>query len=470
MKRTSIILLVLYSAFFVSVEAQEKYSVVLERTQQLSPYEAIYQLMDYQQWQPELPGVYFELGELCYSLLPTRDPLHHYSELSQLLYQTKLFYGNCLHFAQDKKLPGWQYEIIANGQKRIEYSQLEEYIRPRLQEVQRQQRACDSIHFSFIQMTGLYDRCRMQFASFLSYYKREKTAHLQLQSHERDALLSLQQTADSIDEYIKQYQEALTLQTIPGYNPSFRKEEIVLYRLDGLTYTDFLQNDIAIWDYSRWVRQFLKEQVVYEELYGDVQRELKQLQHQVKKYHSGQHISGQMDASLIGRCDRLELSTPQVDSIRSLQQMVRNGVAERIVAQSAVPSTIREMTPLLLIAAERQNATPDSALQLLKQHLIQMAQPLSAQQLPTYTHPISGDIIQYVPLEGEKVFSLLPNNMGYRCVLTDATNATCLLSLSHDLSIQKQIMRLTEEKPLLFTKISGNRWVLITDKDIHFLL
>ena len=88
----------------VCVLAQEKYSVVLERTKTLSPYEAIYELMDYQYWKPELPAVYYELGNRCYSLLPTRDPLHHYTELSTLLYQSRLFYGNCLHFATQHQI------------------------------------------------------------------------------------------------------------------------------------------------------------------------------------------------------------------------------------------------------------------------------------------------------------------------------------------------------------------------------
>jgi hypothetical protein len=61
----------------IGAQAQEKYSEVLSRTRTLSPYEAIYELMDYQQWKPELPGVYFELGNLSYDLLPTRVPWPH---------------------------------------------------------------------------------------------------------------------------------------------------------------------------------------------------------------------------------------------------------------------------------------------------------------------------------------------------------------------------------------------------------
>ena len=241
--------------------AQEKYSVVLEQSKQLSPYEAIYLLTEYQSWKPELPAVYYEIGNRCYDLLPTRDALHNYEELTTLLYQSRLFYGNCLHFAKDQKLPGWQYAEIAGDAKRIEYAQLEQYIRPRLAEIKRQQIACDSIHNSFVRMAERYNNCQTIFTDFLTHYTREKTAHLQLQPEERAMLVRLQQTADSLEKDIETYQQALTLQAIEGYNPTFRKEEVVLYRLDGLTHTDFLQNDIALWDYSQWVSSFLDEQV-----------------------------------------------------------------------------------------------------------------------------------------------------------------------------------------------------------------
>lgn len=460
----------LCSLFLIPAKAQEKYSVILEQAKGLSPYEAIYLLMDYQYWHPEYSNIYYQLGNLCYNLLPTRDPLHHYSELSTLLYQSRLFYGNCLHFAKDQKLVGWQYAELAEGQKRIEYSTLEQYVRPRMDEIKKQQTACDSIHHSFVRMTERYNRCQTLFLDFLHLYSREKTAHLNLRPTERQLLLSLRMAADSLDNDITAYQKALDLHPVSGYSPVFRKEQIVLYRLDGLTYTDFLQNDIAIWDYSRWVQNFMNEQKdVYERLYADLSQEQKQLQSQLNRYKAGISISGHIDASLLGRCARLELETPQVDSIRAMQEAVLNGTAQQTIAQSNAPQTIREMIPVLQIAATRRSAAPDSALRLMRDNLIQMAQPLRAQQQPTYTHPVSGNIIRYETLEGEKVHCLLPDDNGYRCVITDETNAVCVLCLRHDMSTQRKPLRQPEEQPLVFTKIPGQLWVLITDKDVYWL-
>ena len=466
MKKIFILIIIACASVYAS--AQEKYSVVLERSKTLSPYEAIFELMDYQYWKPELPAVYYELGNRCYDLLPTRDPLHHYTELCTLLYQSRLFYGNCLHFAKDQKLPGWQYSEIANGQKKIEYAALEAYVRPRLKDVERQKTACDSIYHTFCRMSDRYNRCLTLFSTFLGAYTREKTAHLQLQPEEREMLLNLQREADSLDADIAAFQQALALQPISGYNPVFRKEEIVLYRLDGLTYTDFLQNNIAIWDYSKWVSRFLDEQTeVYEQLYADIDREYAQLSEQLARYEAGETISGHFDGSLSGRSERLEYSSPRIDSIRIMQQTIRHAAAEQLIAQSATPMSIREIRPILQIAASVYGETPDSALTQIKAHLIRMAHPLSIQHAPTYIHPVTGETIRYTAYAGEEVHCLLPDENGYRCVLSDE-NGTRVLCLNRDKEVTRMVMQAPNEKPLVYTRIPGNRWVLITDQNLYF--
>ena len=467
--RKNIILLTLCFLCLHSI-AQEKYNVVLEKAKQVTPYEAIYLLMDYQYWYPENASIYYHLGNLSYDLLPTRDPLHNYQELYTLLYQARLFYGNCLHFAKDQKLQGWQYAEIANGQKRIEYSVLEEYINPKLADIKRQQTACDSIHNSFVRMVERYNRCQILFSTFLMRYTREKTAHIQLQPDEQKTLLALKTAADSLETDISAYRNALALQPINGYSPEFNKEEIVLYRLDGLTHTDFLRNDISLWDYSNWVSAFLNEQRdVYERLYADLQHEQGQLASQLKRYEAGRPISGNIDYSLMGRCDRLEIDNAQVDTVRAMQEAVRNGAAEQAIAKSKAPQTIREMIPLLQIAAERRDAKTDSAILKMKSHLIAFAQPLQSQQQATYTHPISGDVIQYNALPDERVHCLLPDDKGYRCVITDADNSTSILYLRQDRSVERRMQRFTNEQPLVFTKIPGKLWALITNKNVYIL-
>ena len=196
---------------------------------------------------------------------------------------------------------------------------------------------------------------------------------------------------------------------------------------------------------------------------------MQQLTDQLSQYRQGKQISGHIDPSLVGRCARLELQTPQVDSVRAMQEAVLNAAAQQTIAQSAAPKTIRELMPLLQIAASRRAATQDSAIHSMNNMLIQLAQPLSAQQQPTYTHPVTGEIIRFETLEGEHVHALLPDENGYRCVITDEFGATCVLCLNRAMITQRRPLRQPGEKPLVFTKLPGQVWVLITDKDIYWL-
>ena len=129
---------------------------------------------------------------------------------------------------------------------------------------------------------------------------------------------------------------------------------------------------------------------MYEQLYSDLEKEHQLLAAQISDYSKGKEISGKMDGSLLGRCARLELQTPAVDTIRLMQESVLNAFAQQSIAQSPAPKTIREMT-------------------------------------------MNGETITFETLPGKKP------------------------TLRED------------EQQLVFTKIPGGLWVLITDKDIYWL-
>ena len=366
------------------MQAQEKYNVLLERIQTLSPYEAIYQLMDYQQDFPYNANIYYQLGNLNYDLLTTRDPLHQYSELRELLYRARLFYGNCLHFAKDQKLQANQYPEIPCDAKRLEYEQLENYIQPRLEEIKRQQTACDSIHNTFFRMVDCYNRCRQTFTSFLDRHTREKKAHLQLNEQDEQLLHRLQNSADSLTEYIRAFETALALHPIQNYEPHFSIQSIELYRLDGLTASNFLQNEIPLWDYSTWVHHFLtiqKEQ--YERLYREVANEYDQLNQQIAAYTAGKAITGQMDQTLPGQCRQLEYTGEQADALEEMQRVVALAHDEQNIATMAQPQNIKELMPTLRLVdewkdvkfGERYQSIADSARTRMQEHVQRLKAP-----------------------------------------------------------------------------------------------
>lgn len=466
--------------FSLCLAAQEKYSVVLEKAAEMSPYEAIYYLMGYQQDKPENPNVYYQLGNRCYDLLPTCDPLHQYRELSELLYRSRLFYGNCLHFAKEQKLVAAQYPEIASDEKKLTYAALENYLQPRLKEIEKKQAACDSIHNSFYRLVERYNSCQQHFSQFLSLYTREKTAHLNLTNQQRAELEELAREAEQLKPLIDSYLQALSLEPVKGYNPRFRWQPIELYRLDGLTATDFLQNDVALWDYTQWVERFLEEQKNdYERLYTDVENEYERLTLELKRYSVGARVSDRIDESVVGRCKRLELETPRAQALASMQTLVQLGSTEQQLAESKAPST-RELVPLLqlykkcqelrkLVTSEEYTTSADSALLLAKQHICRLAQPLAITQQATRVSDINGEVVKYSVSEGEKVHCLLNMTDGWRCaIINTETNETRVQNLNYMLISRGVSLRVKDEQPFVLTAMPQGGWVLVTDKNIYF--
>lgn len=477
--RTKLTILLLACLSFAT--AQEKYSVVLERAQRLTPYEAIYQLMDYQQDFPQQANVYYQLGNLCYDMLPSRNALYHYNEYKELLYRSRLFYGNCLHFAKDQKLVGWQYAEIANGEKKIEYTALDAFLRPRIKEVERRQIACDSIHNSFYRLVEQYNHCQLLFNRFLTQYTREKTAHLQLTTEQRNELEQLASEAASLETLIQAYLGALTLEPLEGYNPQFRWLPIELYRLDGLTATDFLKNDVPLWDYNSWVAHFLNEQSdVYEKLYADVKKEHTKLTTAVNRYRTGKAVNDRIDETLIGRCKRLELNTPEVQAVKSMQALVQLAATEQQIAQTETLNDLRELVPLLQMVQHAEqiqqrvadpafNSTADSAISLIQTHIIRLAQPLSLVQQPTHTSPVNGEVTSYTPLEGERVLALMVTNNGWLAsILNEQTQEVLVVALDYNLEERNVLLRIADEQPLVLATLPDNKWALITEKSIYW--
>ena len=88
------------------------------------------------------------------------------------------------------------------------------------------------------------------------------------------------------------------------------------------------------------------------------------------------------------------------------------------------------------------------------------------QQTPNYIHPVSGETIRYTAYAGEQVHCLLPDGDGYRCVVSDE-NSTRVMLLDRELETIRVATRAVNEKPLVYTRIPGNRWVLITDQNVY---
>lgn len=352
MKRIKCHILCLMVLLAVPAAAQEKYTDLLQRTQSLSPYEALYQLNEYQQTHPALANVYYQMGNITYMLIPAYNPLRDYHELSLLYYQTRLYYGNCMHFAAKATQKAQLYSDIPNHGNHLPLETLKGYLQPRMDSVLLWAARTDTLHNRFYRMVDNYNTCRSMFTAFMEHNTREKNAHLMLDSAGRQQLTDIHRHAEQLNTDIALFQQALTVAPIRGYEPHFVFIPIELYRLDGLTSTNFLQDTVPLWDYGAWTTRFMQAQdSVYQVLYDDIVREHHIMQQCAQLFYDGQILPIEVAHPVLpNRIERMDYHSP-VSSLLQIEHLAYSAMLLRQDTSILRPVSTRQeaVTPLTML-------------------------------------------------------------------------------------------------------------------------
>ena len=257
-----------------AVLAEDEFITALERAKSVSKHVGIFQLSKYQIANPKFAATYYHLGILSDSTIADEHPIRNYPELKESLYRTRLYYGNCIHYAKDQTLKPQYYEDIKLKGKKLTYEDLYSDLSKRIAKVREQEKKAMELYNSYTRLVERYSLCRQLFTAFMEKYTREKNAHLFFNDTDRQTLTLIASQADSVEYDIKALHNALKKMPVSDYNPKFKFERINLYRLDGLSHTDILQNEVVLWDYAEWSRRFMKEHNdIYQSYYNHIDKE-----------------------------------------------------------------------------------------------------------------------------------------------------------------------------------------------------
>lgn len=249
--------------------------------------ENLYLLKDYQQGHPKEPHPYYLMATINQRLQADEHPLVNYHERSKMLYDARVAYGNCRAFLNSDKVNGTRYPLAANKDGKADEGMVYGWLTNRLQEVTELQGHLDSLYAAYVRMVSGYDECVQLYAQFVGKYGRMKDAQLMMDADDKALLIKLRDLAKTTPKNRDCFEKALKQMPIAGYAPAFSLRAITFYRLEGLTTSDFLQNDIPLWDYAAWVDAFFDEQAKVARLKADVLDEQKRLQKGMQKGGTG---------------------------------------------------------------------------------------------------------------------------------------------------------------------------------------
>ena len=300
---------------------QEQFDEQLAAIGQMTQEQALYQLEQYQLQYPQFAGVYYHLGKHSEELLATIHPILNYDYLSRVLYNARVYYGNCIHYAQNSSLKDEDFVGIPTQGKKIAYEDIARFVREKMNRVKQIKTQVDNLYNNYNRMVERYSVCRRMFTEFCELYPSEKQAHLRLQQQDVALLNQLAMQFDSLQLDIKAFETSLQQYPIEGYHPTFIYNKIQLYRLDGLTQTNFMESAIPLWNYGEFAKQFLtKQSDEYDTYYQAIEHEYRCIDDAIHKVKNGKKQAIKTNKILTNYINKMDYAS-FMEPLTHIQQM-----------------------------------------------------------------------------------------------------------------------------------------------------
>jgi len=255
----SILILLFFIVFHVTGMAQNgdlKYKVVYESVLNGTESKAYAILRDYQKQDPFHANTYFHLGNISLNFTKKFDPLREFSDLSYFTYHTKVYYDLALKYIDEKEVKkNWEYYHQIKpmeGNRKVEYSQVIEYINSKQEELNVFEKNIEFIRKNYFASVRFYSNCLVGFKSIVDKNNKLKDIYLTANDDLIKDIKNVGTNFDSTLYYFDIYKEAIANFPIQNYNQNYTLDSIEIYRLDGLTKSNFLENEIVLWNYKQW--------------------------------------------------------------------------------------------------------------------------------------------------------------------------------------------------------------------------
>ncbi len=226
-------------------------------------------LLAYQKQNPDFANTYFQLGIIAKEWAKGFNPYKEFEYTKLFIYNTKLYFNLAKRYIKDEKNKNRSYyknaPIIPKG-KKLQISDINAYIDSQVEDITDYENNVVKIINYYNKSSDYYNECVSIFMKINTTYTKIKNIYL---SDEPELLSDMQRLKSDFDStlvYFQLYKDALKKFPIQNYNQTYKLKDIITYRLDGLTYSDFLQNDILLWNYKKWVQDVyrMKESMVKE--------------------------------------------------------------------------------------------------------------------------------------------------------------------------------------------------------------
>lgn len=249
------------AAALPEAEAQRiRYDDIYDELGSLTPEQAFFRLSRFQAQDPYFTNTYVQLGHISEVIYRNFDPLRevelvkHWARNAILYYQLVPVYliNNEVRRTREyfSNLP-----IEASG-RRLNNEDLLDYIDERIRLTQEYRDSVVIVYEALERSKGHYNNCIRIFNEINAGYDHLKEVLLRTDPEFLYRIDILEQEFQACLKEFEAYRSLLEAFPILDYDQRYRLRPIETYRLEGLTNSDFLENQFVLWDFGGWVDAF----------------------------------------------------------------------------------------------------------------------------------------------------------------------------------------------------------------------
>ncbi|OQC64372.1 MAG: hypothetical protein BWX49_00722 [Bacteroidetes bacterium ADurb.Bin008] len=245
----------------VSHAQEVNYKDLYNQIGTLEPQQLYYRLFLYQNQNPHFANTYIQLGYTAEMILQNLDPLREFELANYWVGNVVLYYSLFPRFVEEDKVRK-NREFYANipietAGKRVEDQDVLNYVNQKNIFYSHYKDSVNLIYKSLEQSKDHYNNCIRLFNQINEKYENYNEALLRTDNTLLSSLESLKNEFNRSIESFNNYKSLINAYPIAGHNQAYRLKNIETYRLDGIINSDFLKDTFDLWDYGKWINDFM---------------------------------------------------------------------------------------------------------------------------------------------------------------------------------------------------------------------
>ena len=218
-------------------------------------------LVEYQRQDPFHANCYYQMALIADKWAREYDPFMDYDNIMFFTYNTNLYLGLALKYMDEKeanRMEGY-YQGIKGTLKKGEISteDIKLDIHKRITAIKIYEKKVIKLVSDFDSCVRNYNRCIVTFMDINKNDNKITDIYLTADQKLINNAKFLASSFDATLFYFDAYRKLLDTFPVKNYNQNYKLRSIETYRLEGLTASNFLENDIRLWDYGIWVKSLL---------------------------------------------------------------------------------------------------------------------------------------------------------------------------------------------------------------------